>query len=117
MRTLRCEDVPGYSMRVVRVFEGDERLPLASISVDAAGDLIIRNDVPADIVEAVAIFVTDHPEPMTNEQRAREIIARRAAADGETEFAEQVRAGCWDHTNRADIAEVLRKLNAGEAVR
>lgn len=41
---------------------------------------------------------------------ARVIIAHRAYSDGEIKFANEVLAGAWDHTNRQDIANVLRIL-------
>jgi hypothetical protein len=41
---------------------------------------------------------------------ARLIIAHRAYSAGEIAFAGEVLAGAWDHTNRADIAEVLAIL-------
>lgn len=47
---------------------------------------------------------------MTTEQ-AREILAKRAEQDGETAFAREVRAGCWDH--RPDLQAVL----AGRSLR
>lgn len=50
------------------------------------------------------------------EKQAAEIIAKRAEADGEITFAQQVRAGAWDHTNRRDIAAVLKRLQAGEKI-
>ena len=50
---------------------------------------------------------------LSNEEKAREIIAQRADRDGEHVFASEVRAGAWDHENRADIAIVLKRLNEG----
>lgn len=48
--------------------------------------------------------------------QGREFIAQLAEKEGETEFAEQVRFGCWDHRN--DVAKAIngerfqvRKLN------
>lgn len=34
----------------------------------------------------------------------REHIAKLADADGETQFAREVRAGCWDHRNDVSAA-------------
>lgn len=41
---------------------------------------------------------------MTIEQ-ARETIAKLADLEGETVFAREVRAGCWDHRN--DVQSVM----------
>ena len=38
---------------------------------------------------------------------AREKIAELAEADGEAQFAREVRAGCWDH--RDDVAAAIAK--------
>ena len=45
-------------------------------------------------------------------EEAREIVARLAEKDGETVFAAEVRAGCWDHRRDVQAAErgdTLRK--------
>lgn len=42
---------------------------------------------------------------MTIEQ-AREFVARLADQESETQFAREVRAGCWDH--RADVQSALK---------
>lgn len=47
---------------------------------------------------------------------ARLIVAHRAYRDGEVAFAGEVLAGAWDHTNRADIAEVLAILSRKPSV-
>ena len=60
MSGYRVEDVPGYSMRVVRVFHPDG-LPLASISVAPDGDLIVRRGVASDIIEAAQAYLAEHP--------------------------------------------------------
>lgn len=39
-------------------------------------------------------------------EEARERVARVAEKDGETLFAREVRAGCWDH--RSDVQAALR---------
>lgn len=38
-------------------------------------------------------------------EQAREMIALWAEAEGETTFAREVRAGCWDHRN--DVQQAL----------
>lgn len=47
---------------------------------------------------------------------AAEVIAKRAEADGEVVFANQVRAGCWDVDNRRDIRAIYDRLVSGEEV-
>lgn len=42
---------------------------------------------------------------MTIEQ-AREYVASLADKESETQFAREVRAGCWDH--RSDVQSVLK---------
>ena len=37
----------------------------------------------------------------------REAIARMAEANGELQFAREVRAGCWDHRN--DVAREIKR--------
>jgi hypothetical protein len=43
---------------------------------------------------------------MSDTDKGREIIARLAEKEGETVFAQEVRAGCWDHRN--DVASAIR---------
>ena len=66
-RALRCVDVPGYSMRVVRVFDGPGPVPLATISVEPDGlggiNLIAAPNVPEDVINAAAGFALLNPEP------------------------------------------------------
>lgn len=42
----------------------------------------------------------------TKIEEARERVAKLAERDGETSFAREVRAGCWDH--RGDVQAALR---------
>lgn len=44
-------------------------------------------------------------------EKGREHIAKRAEADGETIFAREVRAGCWDH--REDVGGAIKAFGAG----
>ena len=48
---------------------------------------------------------------ITLQTLARVIVAARAYQGGEIQFASQVLAGAWDHTNRDDIREVYRRLS------
>lgn len=63
--TYRLEEVHGYSMRVVRVYhpEPHHRIPITSLSITAAGEIIAGPQVGLDIVQAVAAWVLENPEP------------------------------------------------------
>lgn len=63
MTALRCVDVPGYSVRVVRVFDGPGPVPVATLSVTPEGDVLFHEATPREVVEAVVIHVVDHPHP------------------------------------------------------
>jgi hypothetical protein len=67
MSALRCVEVPGYSMRVVRVFDGPGPIPLATISVEPDGlggiNLIAAPNVPEDVIHTAAEFALLNPDP------------------------------------------------------
>ena len=47
---------------------------------------------------------------------AAEVVAKRAYAAGDHDFAREVRAGCWDIDNRRDIHAVYERMMAGEEI-
>lgn len=61
--TLRFEEVPGYSMRVVRVFEGPGPVPLATLSITDGKSIIASPGVPEDVIVQAALWLAVNPEP------------------------------------------------------
>jgi hypothetical protein len=63
--TITVEDVPGYSRRVIRVFE--DRRPVCTLSDPDPFDLNIPGFVPEHlvnpVVEAVLIYLTNPENP------------------------------------------------------
>ena len=63
VRTIRCVDVPGYSQRVVRAYDGPGPVPLATLSVTPDGEIVFKDGPPDDVILAVAMHITDNPDP------------------------------------------------------
>ena len=61
--SLRFEEVPGYSMRVVRVFDGPGPVPLATLSINSAGGIIARPEIDETILRDAAEWLAANPEP------------------------------------------------------